>query len=79
MVPLMNGIYCKRRIRDSAIGGSSKLSHLVRRLLDGVFTREAIMQCTCTGKPGAATAKSDKKPEALDDTARNAIIGIMMR
>lgn len=76
MLPLLNGIYCKRRFHDNAIGGSSMLSHLVRRLLDGVFKREAIVNCTCTGKPSAAAARAAQKPEALDDTAKNAIIGI---
>lgn len=78
MVLLVDDVYCKRRFHDNAIGGVSKLSHLVRRLIDGVFKREALMECTCTGKPSAAAAKAGQKPEALDDTAKNAIIGIII-
>lgn len=74
MILLLNDIYCKRIIHDNAIGASTKQTHVVRRLLDGVFKREALLKCTCTGKPSAMAAKLPKKPQALDHTAKNAII-----
>lgn len=78
MILLVNGIYCKRKFHDSAMGASSKLTHLVRRLLEGVFKRDALLNSTCTGKPSAAAAKASHKPDTLDNTAKEAIIGIVI-
>lgn len=47
-------------------------------LLEGVFKRDAILNSTCTVKPSTAAAKSFYKPDPLDNTIKEAIIGIVM-
>lgn len=77
---IKDGVYCKRRILESAKGVSFKASHLVRRLLEGVFKPEALLQSTVSGRAPRAQGKERQSQhvDPLNVTARNAIIGIML-
>ncbi|XP_044011922.1 uncharacterized protein LOC122854950 [Aphidius gifuensis] len=52
-------IYCKQDVWNSAVGGSCcKASHLARRLIEGIFTDDALMKCTYSGQPPRAQGKA---------------------
>lgn len=77
MVHLKYDIYCIKRIFESAIGTASRASHLARRLIDGVFKPDAILNCTFSGQAPKAQGEERRKRkyECLDSQARRAIIG----
>lgn len=77
MVLLKDGVYCKHRILESARGVSCKASHLVRRLIEGVFKPQAILQSTVSGRTPRAQGKERQQQHVipLNVTAKNAIIG----
>ena len=77
MVHLINGVYCKKRHYDAALAASKAASHLVRRLLTGVFKEDAILKCTRTGQSARAQGKDRQREEmsSLSPAARQAIIG----
>lgn len=77
MVMLRNKIYCHQLVLCAALGASSKASHLVRRLLLGVFKQDAICHTTLTGRaPCAAGYNQNVSVQLfpLNDKAKNAII-----
>lgn len=49
MVLLQNNTFCKKKVYDYAVGSSTVASHLARRLLEGVFKKEALLKSTFTG------------------------------
>lgn len=77
MVVLCNNIYCRKTVYDSAIGASFKASHFARRLLEGVFKTEAILECTFSGQAPKAQGEDrrNRKYDCLNGHARKAIIG----
>lgn len=76
MVKLVGEIYCKSRDYDLAISGSTQASHLVRRLITGVFKPSGYLQATFIGQaPRAHKSKNPKQIKPLNITAKNAIIG----
>ncbi|XP_057320921.1 uncharacterized protein LOC130669307 [Microplitis mediator] len=70
-----SGIYCITNIYDYALSGK-QVTHIARRLIDGVFTKKAIASCTFTGQAPRAQGKERQiiPVSALDDAAKNAII-----
>ena len=77
MIPLWNGIYCKKKIYDYAVGSSHRASHLARKLLEGVFKEEALIKCTFTGQAPRSLGKERQLEEVfcLHNLAKNTIIG----
>lgn len=77
MVLLMDNVYCRKKIWISALGNSKAVTHVARRLLQGVFKEEKLLQCTLTGQSPRAQGKERQKEdvECLDRRAKNAIIG----
>jgi len=77
MIHLRNGIFCKKKIYDYAIGSSHRASHIARKLLEGVFKEEALMKCTFTGQSPRSLGKERQREEVfcLHDLAKNTIIG----
>lgn len=62
MVLLSNGIYCKRRVLNTARSIAKKPKHFARQLMTGVFTPEAFLKCTYKGQaPRGLMAK--RKPK----------------
>ncbi|KAH0567818.1 hypothetical protein KQX54_014430 [Cotesia glomerata] len=76
MTQLRNsGIYCITNIHDYALSGK-QVTHIARRLIDGVFSKKAIASCTFTDQAPRAQGKERQiiPVSALDDAAKNAII-----
>jgi len=77
MVMLRDEIYCRESILREALGASSKASHLVRRLLLGIFKKDTIYHITLTGRPPRAAGRVQNASERLfplDEKAKIAII-----
>ncbi|XP_036139166.1 uncharacterized protein LOC105834482 isoform X2 [Monomorium pharaonis] len=75
MVHLQNNIFCKRKVLRYALSSSSQATHIARKLLDGVFKKEALLKCTFTGQPGRAQIKCRQEVvEPMHQRAKNAII-----
>lgn len=77
MVSIGNGVYCKKTILDSALKVATKPSHLVRRMLTGVFKEEAIATCTLTGRKPIAAGTNNYEGEVhcLNPAAVSAMYG----
>ncbi|XP_036138578.1 uncharacterized protein LOC105832315 isoform X2 [Monomorium pharaonis] len=75
MILLRDGIFCRQSVLLAALGHACKASHIVRRLVQGVFKIETIMNATVTGQAPRATAR-DKSMQTvpLDGKAKMAII-----
>ncbi|XP_045455913.1 uncharacterized protein LOC123665695 [Melitaea cinxia] len=79
VVLLKNNIYCKKAIFDDAEDLSRKsATSLLRRLMDGVFRPDVILNLNCTysGRPPSAQGKDKqlKKVEPLDRLAKRALM-----
>lgn len=70
-----NNIYCRITIYQSAIRASYKTTHLARRLLEGVFTHEALMSCTLTKQAPRSKDKTVNVIMPLNQRAKDAIVG----
>jgi len=77
MVHLKNNIYCRKRILTNALSVSKQVTHLLRRLIEGVFKIEKIVNCTLTGQSPRSQGKERKDQEyySLDYKAIMAIQG----
>lgn len=75
MILLHDGIYCRQSVLLTALGHACKASHIVRRLIQGVFKIEAIMNATVTGQaPRAGVQDKSVQTVPLDGKAKMAII-----
>ncbi|XP_011701221.1 PREDICTED: uncharacterized protein LOC105457945 [Wasmannia auropunctata] len=76
MVLLSNGIYCKKRILNTAKSIAKKPKHFARQLMAGVFTPEAFLNCTYKGQAPRAHGKERAKipVDCLDFDAKQAIL-----
>lgn len=76
MVKLCNSTFCKKSVLSNALSNSNKVSHLVGKLIPGVFTKEAIMRATLTGKrpPAAGRSTAPVDQTGLHPTAVNDIL-----
>jgi len=77
MVMLRDEVYCRQSVLCEALGASSKTSHLVRRLLLGVFKKDVIYHVTLTGQAPRAAGReqnASKQLLSLDNKAKVAII-----
>lgn len=79
MVLLRNGIFCKSSVLHKALGSSTKITHLVRKLVLGVFKEDIFNkecnQITLTGNvPRSVGKQPDAKYDNIDVLARSAII-----
>lgn len=74
---LGDGIYCKKRIFESAHGASHKATHLARRLLTGVFKHDVLIKATFTGQAPRSLGKErlQERVVCLNLKARHAMIG----
>ena len=83
MVPLEDGceIYVIKRIRDIALSGATKPTHLIRRLMPGIFNPENLMNVTLTGRAphGQGEEKAKMEYECLDMGAKNSIIDFVKK
>lgn len=77
MIHLRDGIFCKKKIYDYAVGSSHRASHMARKLLEGVFKEEALLKCTFSGQAPRCLGKERQMEEVfcLDDAAKYVIIG----
>lgn len=57
-------------------GGSTLATHVARRLIDGIFIPEAVLQCTFTGNAPRAhgKARQSEKVQCLNSAAKDAIL-----
>lgn len=60
-----------------AKGSAKHVTHMARRLIEGVFKNEALLNCTFTGQAPRAQGKERQaqKVVPLNYLAKNAIIG----
>lgn len=74
MVLLQDNIFCKKKIYDYAICSSSLVSHLARRLLEGVFKHEALLKSTFTGQSARVQGRERQQEnvECLHNTVKYA-------
>ncbi|XP_065218740.1 uncharacterized protein DDB_G0284459-like [Planococcus citri] len=79
MSHLCNGIYCKKFVLKMALHASTQPEHLARRLLEGVFKTENVLDCTITGRSANAQGKARQaeKTTPLHPTAVAAIISFV--
>lgn len=77
MVLLCDNIFCRKKILNMALGSSHLATHLARKLLEGVFKPEALLNCTLTGQVARSQGKErqNRKVIPMDLAGRNAIIG----
>lgn len=77
MVNIGNGIYCRRVIHEMALGGSSRPSSFARKLIEGVYKKEFLLNGTLTGQSPRAQGKERQMEKIipLNYDARKAIIG----
>lgn len=77
MIHLKNNFYCRNAMFYSAIGNAHRPSQLVRRLLTGVFKKEALINGTLTGQTARAQGRDRQcvKMTCLHPFAINAIVG----
>ena len=77
MVLLDKGIYCKTAIYEEALHTSSKTSHMIRRLMTGVFNPKELENVTASGQAPRAvpTELKKEKYELLHPDAKQVIIG----
>lgn len=77
MIHLKYNVYCRKRIFDSALSVASQVTHLIRRLIEGVFKIEKLLDCTLTGQSPRTQGKEkiNKQFDSLDFTAKMAIQG----
>lgn len=50
MVRLSEGLYCRKKILDSAKSTATTSKQMARKLIPGIFTKEAQIRCTLTGE-----------------------------
>lgn len=50
MSKLSNGLYCRKKILEYAKSTAKTAQQMARKLIPGVFTKEAQMRCTLTGQ-----------------------------
>ncbi|XP_071578751.1 uncharacterized protein [Temnothorax nylanderi] len=76
MIHLKNNFYCRNAIYYAALGNCHRSSHIVRRLLTGVFKKEALINCTLTGQTPRSQGKNRQnvKVSCLHPIAINAIV-----
>lgn len=79
MILLGNNIFCKSSVLHYALGSSTKTTHLVRKLVCGVFKKEIFKkgpcQVTLTGyAPRSVGKQAEVKYINIDVVARSAII-----
>lgn len=78
MVLLGNNVYCKASVLHYALGSSTKTTHLVRKLVLGVFKTEifkkGLCQVTLTGNVPRLGKQPGAKYYNIDVSARSAII-----
>lgn len=74
-----SGIYCIDTHLQYALS-AHEVTHIARRLIEGVFTKEAITKSTFTGQSARAQGKTRQLMPvvALNDYAKNAIIGTIL-
>lgn len=82
MVSIGCNIFCRATTLQNALGASNSPRHIVRRLVNGVFTHEAVLKSTVSGqeyRPGLNKEENqDKtKPDVLHQGATTAIISIV--
>ncbi|XP_071579376.1 uncharacterized protein [Temnothorax nylanderi] len=76
MIHLKNNVYCRNAIYYAALGNCHRSSHMVRRLLTGVFKKEALINCTLTGQTPRSQGKNRQnvKVSCLHPIAIKAIV-----
>ncbi|RLU21742.1 hypothetical protein DMN91_006118 [Ooceraea biroi] len=77
MVLLRNGVFCKSSVLHNALGSSTKTTHLVRKLVLGVFKKEIFKKRSIqvTGNtPRSVEKQPGAKYDNIDVVARSAII-----
>lgn len=50
MIKISNGIYCRKKILDYAKSTAKTSQQMARKLVPGIFTKEAQMRCTLSGQ-----------------------------
>ena len=77
MVHIGHNIYCRKKILDATQSCAKAVSHVARRLIEGVYKPKVLKNATFTGQAPRAQGKTRQNEEvvALDVTAKNAIIG----
>ncbi|XP_057340242.1 uncharacterized protein LOC130677491 [Microplitis mediator] len=81
MIKLISQVYCKKSYFDSIKSLCNQASHVVRRLIPGVFKPSGYMNTTFSGQAPRAH-KGQGKPaqvKALNDTAKNEIIDFALK
>ncbi|CAD6208982.1 GSCOCG00010794001-RA-CDS [Cotesia congregata] len=77
MILLKDNIYCTKTAFEDAVDFSRKsATSFLRRLMNGVFKRNAILNCTYSGRPPNAQGKTkqSQKVEPLDRNAKKAVL-----
>ncbi|XP_067208077.1 uncharacterized protein [Linepithema humile] len=79
MVLLQDGVFCNERVLEVALSSSHKASHIVRRLIVGVFKLESLKDCTFTGASHRGVHENKDDITCLNLHARNSIIDYAMK
>lgn len=77
MILIGNDIYCRESVFMGIEVLANGVTHVARRLIQGVYTPEAIIKGTLTGQQPRAQGAERQKEDVLclDQKARKAIIG----
>lgn len=74
-----SGIYCINTHLQYALS-AYEVTHMARRLIEGIFTKEAITKSTFTGQSARVQGKTSQMMPviALNDYTKNAIIDMIL-
>lgn len=79
MILLGRNIYCRKTVLGDALNQANNARQLGRRLIQGVFKLEAVLQSTFTGTPYRPKFRSSdgrqQQIKALHKVAKDTIIG----
>lgn len=81
MIHLVDGIYCLKSVYNEAVSISKQRTHLVRKLIPGVYRPETILGATLKGQSirNKGRASLNVRQNCLDIPAREAIISKFLR
>lgn len=77
MIKLINKVYCKKSDYDLIKSMCSQASHVVRRLIPGVFKPSGYLDATFSGQAPRAHSNKEKPVQVkpLNNLAKTEIIG----
>lgn len=78
MVKISSGLYCRKKILEYAKSTAKTSQQMARKLVPGIFTKEAQMRCTLTGQ-AVRSLGPERKNESTKTLNVEAVQGIISK